>query len=146
MLVKNTTASTILLTLGLFVNSAVADVRIPFSATAGVRTDFYESNNIVFLINNVIKQASGYLNKEDQETHIRTVIFAAANLPTNDEVEWHNPKNNTAGRVKIVMTRPVQGGVCRVLFTQVEKSGTVRDYHEVACKTVDSQYWTFSAR
>ena len=144
--VKNTMAVTILLILGLFASSAFADPRIPISATAGVRVDYYEPNNVIALIGNVVKQASSTLDKEDQNTHIRTVIFAAANLPTGDEAEWHNPANKTAGRVKIVMTRPAQGGVCRVLFTQVEKSSIVRDYHEVACKTVDSPYWIFSAR
>jgi surface antigen len=146
MLVKSTMVLMTSLILGLSVSSVYADTRIPLSATAGVRTDYHDPSNSVAIFLNIFKQASGSLSSEDRETHIRTVIFAAQNLPTGEEAAWANPENKTAGKVKIVMTRPTQGGVCRVLFTQVEKSGHVRDYHEVACRTIDSQFWSFSSR
>jgi len=143
MYVKNITVSILLLTASLCVS---AGTLVPISATAGVRTDYTETNSIINVIGNVYKQASGSLSSEDQKQHIKTVIFAASSLETGSVAEWTNPANSTAGRVKVVMTKPVQGGYCRMLFTQVEKDNMIRDYTEWACKTMDSKFWTFSER
>ena len=143
MYVKNITVSILLLTAAL---CASAGTLVPISATAGVRTDYTEANSIITVIGNVYKQATGTLNSEDTLTHTKTVIFAANNLDTGRTVEWSNPNNGTAGRVRVVMTKPVQGGYCRMLFTQVEKDHTIKDYTEWACKTIDSKFWTFSER
>jgi surface antigen len=143
MYVKNITVSILLLTASL---CASAGTLVPISATAGVRTDYNEANSIITVISNVYKQATGTLSSEDTLTHTKTVIFAANNLETGKAVEWTNPNNGTAGRVQVVMTKPVQGGYCRMLFTQVEKDHTIRDYTEWACKTIDSKFWTFSER
>lgn len=141
--VKNITVSILLLTAAL---CASAGTLVPLSATAGVRTDYTETNGVVNIIGNVYKQVSGSLSREDKLTHTKTVIFAASNLETGATAEWTNPANITAGRVRVVMSKPVQGGYCRMLFTQVEKDHTIRDYTEWACKTIDSQFWSFSER
>jgi surface antigen len=143
MYVKNITVSTLLLTAAL---CASAGTLVPISATGGVRTDYNEANSVVTVFSNVYKQATGTLNRDDTLTHTKTVIFAASNLETGQTVEWTNPANSTAGRVKVVMSRPAQGGYCRMLFTQVEKDNVIRDYTEWACKTIDSKFWTFSER
>ena len=146
MFVRNTMARLLLLTLILSASAAHAVTTIPLSATAGVRTDYSEPNNFIAVLGNIYKQASGSLSNADQKQHIKTVIFAASNLETGSVAEWTNPENGTAGRVKVVMTKPVQGGYCRMLFTQVEKDNTIKDYTEWACKTIDSKFWTFSER
>jgi surface antigen len=143
MYVKNITVSTLLLTAALCAN---AGTLVPISATGGVRTDYNEANSVITVISNVYKQTTSTLNREDTHTHTKTVIFAASNLDTGKTVEWTNPSNGTAGRVKVVMSKPVQGGYCRMLFTQVEKDHTTREYTEWACKTIDSRFWTFSER
>jgi len=145
MFVRNLTAL-ILSSALILCNNTFAGTLTPISATAGVRTDYTEPNNIISIIGNIYKQATGSLSSDDQKQHIRTVIFAASNLPTGEVIEWSNPANGTAGRVKVVMTKSVQGGYCRMLFTQVEKDNTIRDYTEWACKTIDSKFWTFSER
>jgi len=146
MFARNTMARLLLSTLILSASAAHAVTTVPLSATAGVRNDYIETSSIFALLTNVYKQASGTLSSEDQKQHIKTVIFAASNLETGSVAEWTNPANATAGRVKIVMTKPVQGGYCRMLFTQVEKDNVIRDYTEWACKTMDSKFWTFSER
>jgi surface antigen len=146
MFVRNTMARLLLSTLILSASAAHAVTTVPLSATAGVRNDYIETSSIFALLTNVYKQASGSLSSEDQKQHIKTVIFAASNLETGSVAEWTNPANATAGRVKVVMTKPVQGGYCRMLFTQVEKDNVIRDYTEWACKTMDSKFWTFSER
>lgn len=143
MRVGNIMVCILLSTVGLCGNTGTLT---PLSATAGVRTDYAEPGNIVATIGNVYKQASGSLNSDDRKHHIRTIIFAAMNLETGEIAEWSNPSNNTAGRVQIVMTTPAQGGVCRLMFTQVEKDNNVREYTEKACKTIDSRFWSFSTR
>lgn len=146
MFVRNLVAFMTSLTLLLFANSVKADVFTPYSATAGVREDFLSPVSLLSVTHNLIKQASGSLDYDDQRMHTKTLIYAAANLETGQQAEWSNPSNGTAGRVKIMMTKPVQGGYCRLLYTLVEKEGNIRDYSEYACKTIDSQFWTFSTR
>jgi surface antigen len=146
MFARNTMVRLLLLTLILSASAANAVTTVPLSATAGVRTDYTEPSSMFAILTNVYKQASGSLSSEDQKQHIKTVIFAASTLETGSVAEWTNPANATAGRVKVVMTKPVQGGYCRMLFTQVEKDNVIRDYTEWACKTIDSKFWTFSER
>jgi surface antigen len=143
---KNLMAVMILLSLLGYAESVKADPRIPLSATAGVRTDYMDANNIFSMGVNLFRQATGTLPAEDRNTHIKTVIFAASTLDNGQIAEWSNPANGTAGVIKVVLTKPVQGGYCRKLYTQVEKGGRVRDYTEYACRTIDSQFWTFSER
>lgn len=146
MSVKNLVAFTMLWSLFTLGNTAQADVFTPPSATAGVRDDFLTPNSIFAVAGNLLKQASSSLPREDQITHTKTLIWAASNLQNGQMAEWNNPNNGTAGRTKIVLTKPVQGGYCRMLYTLVEKEGIVKDYTEYACKTIDSQFWTFSTR
>jgi surface antigen len=145
-LVKSLAVITISLSLGLFPSKVSADTRIPLSATGGVRSDYNDPSNAIAIFGNMFKQVSGSLSRRDTETHIRTVIFAASTLPTGEIAEWYNPDTGSGARIKVVFTKPVQGGQCRMLFTEVEKRGKVREYTEYACKTIDSQFWTFSAR
>jgi surface antigen len=144
MFAKNLAAHILSLTLLLCASSVFAGpTNEPLSATAGVRTDYTDPNNMIAVVSNIYKQMSGSLDSEDKLTHTKTVIFAAANLDTGSVIEWSNPKNHTAGKVQVIRTKPVQGGVCRLLFTQVEKDSNIRDYSEYACKTMDSRFWTF---
>jgi hypothetical protein len=146
MSVKNTMVVMMLLSLSGFVNTAAADSRVPVSANGGVRTDYNRPSDMVSIFTNIYKQFDGTLARHDRETHIKTIIFAAGSLDNGQVAVWSNPENRTAGRVKVVLTKPVQGGYCRLLYTEVEKGDRVREYSEYACKTIDSQYWSFSSR
>lgn len=143
MLVKNMMAGMMLLSLAVCAN---ANNQLPISATGGVRQDYVDNNSIIGLGLNLFKYVSNSLSKEDQITHVKAVIYALSALDTGQEAEWSNPSNGTAGRIKIVLTRPVQGGYCRTFFTQVEKNNQVREYTEQGCKTIDSQFWIFPSR
>lgn len=127
-------------------NFASADTRIPPSADGGAVADYGSSTSIVAIASNFYKQVTGSLNGEDRRLHINTVIYAAGNLDNGDVAEWSNPNSNSAGRIKIAHTLPVQGGFCRLLYTEVEKNDNIREYQEYACKTIDSQFWTFYTR
>ncbi len=125
-------------------SSAWADVNVPLSATNGVRQDYQSNTSIVALGVNLFKVFSGTLSSDDKQTHIMTVIHAMQNLDNGEIAEWYNPANDTAGRVQVVMSYPVQGGICRRFFTEVRIKNHIRDYSEQGCKTMDSRFWSFS--
>jgi surface antigen len=102
--------------------------------------------NIVEVLVNASKLFSGRLSSEDKETHIETVLFAMQNLDNGEVTQWHNTKDKTSGFIKIILTRPVQGGYCREFFSRINKDGSYKDYHESGCRTIDSQFWTFSGQ
>lgn len=121
-----------------------ADVNVPLSTTNGVRQDYQPNGSILAVGINLFKMVSGSLGSADRDTHTMTVVHAMENLDNGDVAEWYNTVNDTAGRVRVVMTYPVQGGVCRKFFSEVRIKNTIRDYNEQGCKTMDSRYWSFS--
>jgi surface antigen len=121
-----------------------ADINVPLSTTNGVRQDYQPNGSILAVGINLFKMVSGSLGSADRDTHTMTVVHAMENLDNGDIVEWYNTVNDTAGRVRVVMTYPVQGGVCRKFFSEVRIKNTIRDYNEQGCKTMDSRYWSFS--
>lgn len=137
-----------LLSLVLNVNIANAspDVRIPLSATGGVRVEYNENSSLLGFLFNFQKKISDGLTYEDQIEHTRAIIFAASTLETGEIVQWYNQQTETGAQIKIVHSRPAQGGVCRMMYIQVEQGKRVQEYTEYACKTIDNKYWTFSAR
>lgn len=121
-----------------------ADINVPLSTTNGVRQDYQTNNSILAVGVNLFKMVSGSLDANDRDTHTMTVMHAMENLDNGEIAEWYNTVNDTAGRVRVVMTYPVQGGVCRKFFSEVRIKDRIRDYNEQGCKTMDSRYWSFS--
>lgn len=144
MLAKSFQVITKFLILFSIASTAQADVNVPLSATNGVRQDYHTNTGLITLGVNLFKSFSGSLSSEDKQTHIMTVMNAMQNLDNGEIAEWYNPVNDTAGRVRIVMTYPVQGGICRRFFTEVRIKTHIRDYEEQGCKTMDSRFWSFS--
>lgn len=125
---------------------AKADTRIPISATGGVRSYDHNADSVIgsiFFIFNHISYSLGY---EDRETHTKAIIYASSNLDNGEVAEWYNSVTGTGARIKVLATRPVQGGFCRDLITEVVIKGESRNYSERSCKTIDSRFWTFSGR
>jgi len=143
MFAKNLMAAMMLSSLLGFTSVSLADTRIPPSAVGGIRTDLTGSTSVldgVFYLVNMMRYSLPY---EDQATHTKTLILAAQSLENGQIAEWINPSNSTAGRTKIILTRPVRGGFCRLLYTEIEIKDRYREYSEYACKTIDSEYWSF---
>lgn len=147
MLAKSFQALTKCLILASIASSALAyDVFTPLSASNGVRTDYQADTGVVSIMANFAKAIDSKLSSEDQQTHIMTMMFAMENTENGDTSVWYNRRTDTAGKIKVVVTHPVQGGYCRRAFTQVRIGKHVRDYEEVGCKTMDSRFWTFHSR
>jgi hypothetical protein len=143
MFVGKLMAGLTLLSLFAFGN-ALADTRVPLSATGGVRdsaTQHMSSFADGFLF--ALTRYSHSLRQDDAATHTRAAVFAVNNLDNGEIAEWSNPRNGTAGVIKVVLTKPAQGGFCRLLYIQVEMKNNIRDYQEYGCKTIDSNYVKF---
>jgi surface antigen len=123
----------------------LADETVPLSTTNGVRKQEYNPNaNALGSVYRIYKMFQSSLSSEDRDTHTMTVIHAMETLENGEDAVWYNQREKTAGKIRIVMTYPVQGGYCRKFFTQVQINENVRDYTEVGCKTMDTPYWIFS--
>jgi surface antigen len=122
------------------------NVFTPISVTNGARTDYQSSNNIIGIGVNLAKLVSGSLSSEDRHTHLSAVMFAMQNSDNGETVVWYNTATDTSGRIRITVSFPVQGGICRNFFTEVRIKERVREYEEQGCKTIDSRFWVFSGR
>ncbi len=122
------------------------DLRTPLSATGGVRNDYDSPNSAVTVLANMFKAWDGSLNSSDRKRHTGAVLFALENTKDGQVTEWYNNDETTLGKIKPIMSWPVQGGVCRKLISLIQKGDKVREYEEVGCWTIDSQFWTFSRR
>ena len=121
-------------------------VNVPLSATGGVRNDYETPNSGITVLVNIFKSWDGALNRKDRDKHIGAVIYALENAEDGQIVEWYNSGEETSGKIKPLMTWMVQGGHCRKLVSLIKKGGHEREYEEVGCRTIDSQFWTFSRR
>lgn len=135
-----------LLSLGLSANVQAKDVTVPLSSTGGIRPDYEHASNFISIFTNLYRSVTGSLSYKDREQHTKAMIYAAEALETGEVAVWSNSNNTVAGRIRVVMTRPAQGGYCRLMFVEIEKNNNVSEYQEWACKTIDSHFWTFSAR
>jgi surface antigen len=122
------------------------DVFTPLSVTNGARHDYMSSNSVIGIGVNAARLISGSLNHEDRQTHLSAVMFAMQHSDNGETVSWYNTREDTAGRIQITVSFPVQGGICRRFFTEVRIKDRVREYEEQGCKTMDSRFWTFSGR
>ena len=117
---------------------------MPLSATGGVRNDYDYPGSAVSVLANLIKSWDGALTKEDRRRHINAVILTLESVPDGQVMEWYNNNEEAWGKIKPVLSWNVQGGVCRKLITLLYKQGKSREYEEVGCYTLDSQFWTFA--
>lgn len=145
MLAKSFQALTKFLILALLASPVWADTE-PVSANSGVRKDYQPNTGLISLAVNLGKVLSSQLDYEDRQTHIMTVMFAMENADNGETSVWFNQRTDTAGRVRVLMTQPVQGGYCRHFVSEVRIGKTVREYNEVGCKTIDSRFWSFTLR
>jgi surface antigen len=128
MLVKSSQVLVKFLILVSIASTAYANVNVPLSATNGVRQDYQSNDSVLAIVFNLFKAVDGSLSYEDKQTHIMTVIHALQNSDNGEVSEWYNPSTDSAGRVSIVMTYPVQGGVCRRFFSEIRIKQRIREF------------------
>jgi surface antigen len=119
---------------------------VPLSATGGVRNDYDSPTSGITVLANLFKAWDGALSAEDKKRHTGAVLFALTNTLDGQVTEWYNNDESTVGKIKPIMSWHVQGGVCRKFISLIQRGDKMREYEEVGCYTLDSQFWTFARR
>lgn len=94
-------------------------------------------------IYNVSRWASGLLDSESQELHNRTVFLTLENAKNGEVVRWRNPEMNTSGRMKVVLTTSVNGGICRRMLVELTVENQRRNLTETGCFDQTTGVWRF---
>lgn len=92
---------------------------------------------------NLWKWGFGRLDNESKNLHATTVFLTLERAQNGELVTWQNPKDSSWGRMKVVKTVPVNGGVCRTILMQVVKGSHAREMSEVACYNNSTNKWNF---
>lgn len=72
---------------------------------------------------------------EDRCAHTKK-LFEALNNPADGIVyEWKNKKNETSGRIKMLITKPIgrDGSICREYVSYITIENKIRDYKFIVC-------------
>lgn len=102
-----------------------------------------ENGNFVAQFTNFSRWASGLLDSDSQEIHDRTVFLALQHAKNGEVVRWTNPEANTSGRMKVVLTTAVQGGICRRMLVELKTRNQPRNILETACYDRNTALWHF---
>ena len=116
----------------------------PQSGKYSAHTEYVPSNgSMLIVLNNFINWYRGTLDKESQELHARSVLFALENSNNGQLVTWTNKKGTEMGRIKVVSTVPVQGGICRRMLVELTVGDRIRNLNETACYNISTNKWSF---
>lgn len=94
-------------------------------------------------IYNIMRHAGGELDSESQELHNRSVYLTLENAKNGEVVRWNNPEMNTSGRMKVVLTTAVRGGICRRMLVELTVNRQSRNVLETGCYDRSSESWRF---
>lgn len=123
-----------------------------FAGDEDTQTGKYSTNthymqgppSFVMYIGNFLRWWNGNLSAEAKKLHERSVIFAVEQSKNGQLVSWQTPKGNESGRIKVVSTLPVQGGVCRRMIMEINVDKNTRNHSETACYNISTNKWHFS--
>lgn len=85
----------------------------------------------------------GSLDDESQRLHEQAMFLALENAKNGELVSWQNRKGTESGRIKVVATNAVQGGVCRRVLVELSVGRNVRNLNETACINFSTNNWHF---
>ena len=83
-----------------------------------------------------------YRLTDEQKRKQTAAVYGALNSDYGVVFKWY--ERNARGAVKAVHGYPRNNGYCRVIFSQIESNGSVRQFQETACtKRTNSGNWKF---
>lgn len=100
--------------------------------------------SFVMYFNNFINWWRGKLDSESQKLHERAVYFAVEHSKNGQLVSWQNSKGTEQGKIKVVSTLPVNGGVCRRMIMEITVDRSSRNHNETACYNFGTNKWYFT--
>lgn len=116
----------------------------PQSGNYSTRQDYYTGTpSMVGFITNFSKWMSGSLDSESSVLHKKAMYFAAQYSKNGELVTWTNKKQTEMGRIKVVSTIPVQGGICRRMLIELTVGNSSRNLTETACYNISTNKWNF---
>lgn len=116
----------------------------PQTGKYSAQSNYYENTgSLVTLLVNFTKWRMAKLDDESKQLHERAVYLALENADNGQIVTWTNRKQTEMGRIKIVSTLPVQGGVCRRMLVELTVGNNVRNLSETACNNFSTENWHF---
>lgn len=119
--------------------------RAPLTGNYSAQTNYHaNTGSLVTVLVNFTKWRAASLDSESKKLHERAVYLALENASNGQIVSWTNKKQTEMGRIKIVSTQPVQGGVCRRMLVELNVGNSVRNLNETACNTIGTDKWYFT--
>ena len=123
-----------------------------FAGDEDTRTSQYSTNtnyvqgapSFVMYFVNFMRWAGGNLDSESKKLHERSVIFAVENAQNGQLVTWQNSKGTESGKIKVVSTLPVNGGICRRMLMEIIVGKNSRNHSETACYNISTNKWHFA--
>lgn len=95
-------------------------------------------------LGNFLRWSLGNLDSESKKLHERSVLFAVEHSQNGQLVTWQNSKGTEYGRIKVVSTLPVNGGICRRMLIETTVGKNTRNHTETACYNVSTNKWHFT--
>lgn len=124
---------------------ALSGSEVPLSSRYST-TENYVNIEHAFLVSsiyNIGRWANGSLDSDSEEIHNRAVFLTLENAKNGEVVRWRNPEMNTSGRMKVVLTTSVQGGICRRMLVELTVNRQSRNVLETGCFDRNTNAWRF---
>jgi len=113
------------------------------STIGSTNSDYHSASSTILAGHNYLRYKYYSLPKQDKLKQEEAVFFALNNAEVNQVIEWHNVETGSNGAVKVVMSYPQGGGVCRVIQSQIYYRGKTKGFTEKACLNYLERRWHF---
>ena len=90
-----------------------------------------------------LKSGGGSLDDGARQLHERALVLTLERAGNGEIVAWNHPESGQSGRLKPVLTRSVNGGICRKLLVELHLRGETGQFTETACRGRGSQSWHY---
>lgn len=113
------------------------------SIVSGTGDQYHTVNSVLIAGHNWTHFKYYSLSARDKLKQQEAVYFALNNADVGQVTEWHNAQSGTYGAVKVVMSYPMGGGICRVIQSQIYHKKKTKDFTEKACLNYTEDKWHF---
>ena len=83
------------------------------------------------------------LRTSEKMLHQQSVYHALNNTKNGEVTSWYSKKRLVSGKVRIIHSYPISGGVCRTYQALIKVKGLARHMTNNACKHHSAVTWAF---
>ena len=106
--------------------------------------DWQPDSGVVGMLYNAMQWHTTKLSNVDKAYHAQAVYHALNNAENDETVEWFSERSESMGKVRIVMTWPANGNICRRIHHYVLADRRERSWGETACMNSNTNRWVFT--